>query len=258
MTLDLSDSISGAYDPPPVKKDDTLHGDFVSSEKIIYGQITSYSGVAIGRGTQDSISQSAPSPVIEELNDLFNALFRQLQVAASTPFASEQTWEQAMRLRLEILKGPDASLRVLEHLLHELLRSAPGPARSLIDGLNAINLGEPLNQALQIGGGSDESAPQTAFAALVERIQDAPLDDTRRARLLDCLRQIDAEVRKENQAAAPTKAGFADTRRVQEALHQLLSEGVQLPDLPRLLSAWLVEDPGVPRSVRMLAKQIIR
>ncbi len=238
-------------DPP--SSDDKLHSDFIAGENISSQQMGSFSGVAIGRGVQDSMSQAGPG---ETLNALFSAVYQQIAASQATPQEQIELRGVVQRIEYELYRGSAASPQRLERMLRALNGQSPDLSQYLTDQLSQIgSLNPAIGKALNIGGmeAAAPPAPADAPETVVRRqIETAGLSPAERDRLLDCVSAIQEEIDKETS----TKAAWVDVRRVQSALGELQRAARDLPGLRAGLWDWLVENEGIPPSVRILAKKL--
>jgi hypothetical protein len=218
--------------------------------------MSNVSGVAIGRGIQESLSQTSPAAYQSEaLRSLFRDLVNQAKrTSTSDPSAVIDLLE---RIEHEVNKGEAANSGLLEKLLRTLHRQTPEIARRLTDGLSGLPTADAVSKSLNLGGPEAAPAAPTVLdpaSALLQAIDSADMDGGQRAELSLCVQQIQQQITVET----TTKGGWADLRKIQTAIQTLEARGEGRVDgLRPLLEAWLVNDDSVPTSIRILVKKML-
>ncbi len=256
------------YESLPIKND-KVHVDFVGGDVVNYDSMSNYSGLAIGRGVQESIVQKSAAGWLE--SGTLHRLFRALQVEARQS-APPETEELLERIEHEVNKGEAANSGLTEKLLHALRQTSPDIARRLTDALSSAPVSAAIHRSLDLGGPETAELEQTgsperdssetatasqeakALAALKAAIQHSQLAPAIQA---DMLRSID-DIRSQVKIEKASPNGAADLRKVQDALEKLQAQGQgEVDRLKPLLAAWLIEDPDTPASIRILVKMIL-
>lgn len=237
----------------PPYSDDKPHSDFILGDNVSSQQSGSFSGVAIGRGVQDSMSQAGPG---EMLNTLFLDVYSYIPSLQAGPQEQSELRGLVQRIEYELYRGSAANPQRLERMLRSLHSQSSDLSQYLTSQLSQINsLNPALSKALNIGGQDDAPAapPAAPETAVRRQIAASALTPADQAHLLGCVDAIQEEIDKE----IATKSGWADVRRVQTALGDLQRAARDLPGLRASLWDWLVENEGIPPSVRILAKKLI-
>ena len=115
---------------------DKVGGDKVGGDKITVGDITSSTGVAIGRGAQATVTTGIPG---QDLDRLFAPLMNVLREAP--PEKRDEAIEKAEALKNEVAKSKDADDSRMAKLLDGLVELVPGAVSALVSAFASPILG---------------------------------------------------------------------------------------------------------------------
>ena len=120
---------------------DEVHGDKVYGESITVGNIAGSTGIAIGRGEQTIVTQSAQEARdAVQVADIFAEIYERIEARPSdADVDKEEVTETVQRIELELKKGAMSNPNRVERRLHMLSLMAPDIAQ-----LTAEGLGNPL------------------------------------------------------------------------------------------------------------------
>ena len=100
-------------------REQSVHGDFVGGDKVVFSDLGGSSSVAIGRGAQSSIlQQNMRSP---DLVELFRSIYLSIQLRPDEPgIGKSELVELVQHIQEEAAKGDQANSQWLERWLKQL------------------------------------------------------------------------------------------------------------------------------------------
>ncbi len=226
-------------------REQSLHGDFVGGDKVVFGDLGGSSGVAIGRGAQSSIlQQSMRSP---DLVELFRSIYLSIQLRPDEPgIGKDELVQLVQRIQDEVLKGDQANGQRLERWLKQLEQYASDVFQQTVEVLTSPLVASVSIRQLVIQFGN--TAEKTALPGVDEikqQLENGPWSPEDRTHLIEKLEVI------HNETQAGDKANLGE---IAYALDQLVAAD---PTLRQPLAAWLVDSEAMPRPVRIIAKKML-
>jgi hypothetical protein len=236
-----SNSMNDLFD-----REQSVHGDFVGGDKIVFSDLGGSSGVAIGRGAQSSIlqQQAVRQP---DLVELFRSVYLSIQLRPDEPgIGKDELVELVQHIQDEALKGDQANSQRLERWLKQLEQVASDVFQQTVELLASPSVTSLSIHQLVIQFGSEvEKAALPGADAIKQRLENGPWSADEKAQLVEKLELIRNELRMGDKA---------DLGEVAYALEQLVAAD---PDLRQPLAAWLVDTEAAPRPVRIIAKKML-
>jgi hypothetical protein len=227
-------------------REQSVHGDFVGGDKIVFSDLGGSSSVAIGRGAQSSIlqQQNMRSPDVVEL---FRSIYLSIQLRPDEPgIGKDELVQLVQHIQDEVAKGDQANSQRLERWLKQLEQYASDVFQQTVEVLaspmvNSISIHQLLIQF-------DSEVEKVALPGVDEikqRLENGPWPADAKAQLVDKVELIHNEIQTGDKA---------DLGEVAYAIEQLVAAD---PGLRQPLAAWLVDSESIPRPVRIIAKKML-
>jgi hypothetical protein len=237
---DESIPISDLFD-----REQSLHADFIGSDKIVFGDLGGSSGVAIGRGAQSSIlQQSMRSP---DLLELFRSIYLSIQLRPDEPgIGKDELVQLVQRIQDEALKGDQANSQRLERWLKQLEQYASDVFQQTVEVLSSpVVTSVSVRQLVIQFGNPVEKAALPGADEIKQRLENGLWSPDDKRHLIEKLEVI------HNETQSGDKANLGE---IAYALDQLIAAD---PGLRQPLAAWLVDSEPMPRPVRIIAKKML-
>ncbi len=236
-----SNPISDLFD-----REQSVHGDFAGSDKIVFGDLGGSSGVAIGRGAQSSIMQQQSSRP-PDLTELFRSIYLSIQLRRDEPgIGKDELVQLVQHIQDEVFKGDQANSQRLERWLRQLDQVASDVFQQTVEVLASPVVTTVSIHQLAIQFGSEEQKAALPGAdEIKQQLETSPLPADTKAKLVEKLDLVNNEV---------LLGDKADLGEVAYALEQLVTAD---PSLRQPLAAWLVDLEAASRPVRIIAKKML-
>lgn len=239
---DDSSSNNQIFDP----RQKAVHSDFVEGEKISLGDISSSTGVAVGRDTQSGVSPQVSAA--GGLDELFQRVYRLVQLRPAEPgVEKDELIGLVRRIEEEANKRADASQSRLASWMDLLKVQAKDVYQGTLEALSSPFAAPELRKmAFQMGEGAPPGRGKEGVEALKEELQAGTQPEPVKARLSAALDELAQEIARGGESA--------DLGMIVHALDEITTSA---PEMRLPLSRWLVDSPDIPRPVRIIARKFL-
>jgi hypothetical protein len=218
-----------------------LHGDVVGGGSVVIGNIGVGQGISVGRSAQARVTQGVSG---EEIASLFEVIYEEI---SKQPIDSQAAIAEPVdRIRREVLRGDEASPRVIEYMLQLLARLSPPTFEVAVRALLQPAIATPIVEVVaalrnRVGTGVEQPA-DAGYESLIAEVTNLRQPTEVRSELLHSLEVIRDEVDK------------GDAADVREARLHLTRIRNGMPELRKQVWSWLRTNQ-VSLPIQILASQ---